>query len=86
MQEVFPITAGIVIGLLSWRYVAARWRLATLIVLSLVFGFIASAISGELAVSLGFIGLDTLFVFLAALGTLAVIVGWKARAARSSFQ
>ena len=77
MQEIFPLASGIVLAVLTQRLVAPRWRVPVLVVLSLVFGFLASLVSGELAVSWGFVSVDTALVLLAALATLAVPLARK---------
>ncbi|MDP9471763.1 MAG: hypothetical protein M3Q71_14055 [Chloroflexota bacterium] len=51
MQEVFPITSGIAIAVLTERLTARRLRLTVLVVLSLLVGFVASLVSGELTLS-----------------------------------
>lgn len=79
MNEVFPVVSGVVIGVLTQRVVAPRLRLGVLLGLALVFGFIASAISGELSLSWAFIWVDTGLVLLAAGVTIVVMAAWRRR-------
>ena len=81
MQEIFPLASGIVLALLTQRLVAPPWRVPILVALSLVFGFLASLASGELAVNWGFVSVDTALVLLAALATLAPPIARKRRPA-----
>ena len=81
MHEVFPIASGVVIAVLTLRLVAPRWRPAVMAVLGLVFGFLASLISGELALSWGFVPIDVALVLLAAGATTVALTAWKRRAA-----
>jgi ABC-type Co2+ transport system permease subunit len=78
MHELFPIAAGVLVGLLTFRIAQPRWRAAALVVMSVVFGFAASAISGELALSWGFLLIDIPLVFLAATATV-LAVNWVRR-------
>ncbi len=81
MQEIFPIAAGVVAALLAWRFAPPRWQGALLAALALIFGFLASLISGELAVSWGFVSVDTALVLLSAVVTLTVLSVWQRRTA-----
>ena len=80
MHEVFPIASGIAVAVLTQRLTAPRLRLAALVVLSLLVGFLASLISGELTLSWGFIWVDALLVLFAAGVTLALTTAWQRRA------
>jgi len=77
MSELFPILAGALIGLAIQWIGDRRIRLATLIGASIVAGFIASFISGELFVSWDFLLVDIPLVFLAALVTNFLLAGWR---------
>ncbi len=79
MHEVLPIVSGIALAVLTQRLVAPRWKLAVLVALSLLVGFVASLISGELSLSWGFIGVDALLVLIAAAITLALTTAWQHR-------
>ena len=81
MQEVLPLAMGLVIGLAVQRVRAPRLRAALLVILCLLFGAVASFLAGELEVSLGFIPVDALLVWV---GALAAVVGaavWRRRRA-----
>jgi hypothetical protein len=83
MDEVFPVLAGIVVGLATHR-VHPMWLRGCLIaVLALVLGAIASWVSGELAISRIYVLIDAAQVGAAGAMT-AVLVGvWRRRRARS---
>jgi len=76
MSELFPVLAGICIGLVVHRIASVRTRNITLFVLSILTGFTASYISGELFVSWGFLLVDILLVLLGAVVTSLVLV-WQ---------
>ena len=80
MQEVFPIAAGAVIGLLVQWIRGPRLRAAVLVLLCLVFGALASFLAGELEVSLAFISVDTVLVFVGALLAVGAAALWRRRA------
>ncbi|MBO9405265.1 MAG: hypothetical protein J7448_09305 [Thermomicrobium sp.] len=69
MGEILPISAGILVGLICWRIASVRLRTAALVVLSVLFGALASLVNGELALSWGFLLIDIPLVFLVAVGT-----------------
>jgi len=69
MGEILPISAGILVGLICWRIASVRLRTAALVVLSVLFGALASLLNGELALSWGFLLIDIPLVFLVAVGT-----------------
>lgn len=74
MNEVFPLVTGALIGAGLWRFVASiRLRWLALLCLSVIVGVAASALSGELELSWGFVPVDMLFVLLAASMTMAVL-------------
>jgi hypothetical protein len=77
MHEVFPVLAGIAVAGLALRVNGLKMRLAVLVGLSLVLGVVASAISGELALSWGFVSVDTALVLLGAATTTALVMGRK---------
>ncbi len=81
MQEIFPLAAGVAIGALAARFVSARLRLPVMFALGLLFGLAASWASGELAVSWGFLSVDTALVIGAALVTAALAGAGQRRAA-----
>ena len=83
MDEVFPVLAGIVVGLASHR-VRPMWLRGCLIaVLALALGAVASWVSGELSISRIYVLIDAAQVGAAGVMT-AVLVGvWRRRHARS---
>jgi hypothetical protein len=83
MQELFPLAAGALIGLAVQWVPGPRLRAAALVALCLVFGAIASYISGELEVSLGFISVDTVLVFVGALVAVGAAALWRRRSSAS---
>jgi hypothetical protein len=79
MQELFPLVSGAVIGLLVQRLRPLWLRVVALVVLCLVFGFLASYLSGELNVSWGFLSVDMALVWLGALAAVALSSVWSRR-------
>ena len=80
MGELIPVAFGAVIGLAVQKVPGARLRAIVLVILCLVFGALASFINGELEVSLGFISVDTVLVFVGALVAVGAAVLWRRRA------
>lgn len=79
MQEFFPILAGFIIGLAVQKISNTKVRIVTLVVLCLIFGALASFISGELAISWGFISVDAALVWLGAAIAASLAFGWRHR-------
>lgn len=83
MDEVFPVLAGIVVGMATDR-VHPMWLRGCLVaVLALVFGAIASWVSGELAISRIYVLIDTAQVGGAAVMTAVLVRLWRRRRERS---
>ena len=80
MDELFPLAAGAVIGLAVQWVRGPRLRAIVLVALCLVFGALASFISGELEVSWSFISVDTVLVFVGALLAVGAAALWRRRA------
>src|SRR6266511_969708 len=80
MQEVFPLVVGALIGLAIQRIHAHSLRAIALVVLCLFFGVLASYMSGELAMSWGFISIDTVLVWVGALLASVIVALWRHRA------
>jgi hypothetical protein len=59
MEEVFPVLAGVVVGLVTSRVMQTWLRVIAVVLLGLAFGAIASWISGELALSWVYVVIDT---------------------------
>jgi hypothetical protein len=84
MQELFPLLAGAIIGLAVQKVRGPRLRAAVLVILCLVFGALASLVSGELEVSWSFVSVDTVLVFIGALVAVGAAALWRRRASRAS--
>jgi hypothetical protein len=82
MHEIFPVAAGAAIGLATFRFVPVRLRWIVLVVLGVAAGVLASAISGELELSLGFIPVDIAQVLIAAVLTYLAARAWQQRTSR----
>jgi hypothetical protein len=81
MEEVFPVLAGVVVGL-AISSVRLMWlRIFLLVVFGLGFGFMASWISGELAMSWAYVLIDTAQVIGAGAMTTVGITVWRRRRA-----
>ena len=82
LDEVFPVLAGIALGLVTWR-VHRRWlRACLLLSSSLLIGAIASWISGELAVSAWYLLIDYAQVLIVAWMTLVLANAYELRILR----
>lgn len=81
MSELFPILAGVAIGLVVQRIAGPRWRALALFALSALAGATASFISGELFVSWNFLLFDIPLVFAAAVAVSLGLSWWRRRAA-----
>jgi hypothetical protein len=77
MQEIFPIVAGMLIGLVAIRINNESLRASFLIALSLIVGGLATYLSGEWLISWAFIGVDSLLVILGVALVGAPIFGWS---------
>jgi hypothetical protein len=80
MDEVFPVVAGIVLGLVVSRFSDPVLRAMAIAVVGLALGTTASWISGELAISWVYVFIDTLQVTVASVMTLGLIAAWRRRA------
>ena len=69
MDEVFPVLAGIALGLITFRIESWMRRWLALGVFGIALGAAASWISGELAISWGYLLIDTAQVVVAAVMT-----------------
>jgi hypothetical protein len=83
VDEVFPVVAGFVAGLLVQRIRTIWLRVSALIVLCLLLGLTASYISGELAISWGFLSVDAALVWLGAAMSVVLVAGWRQWSRRS---
>jgi len=81
MNEIFPVLAGTLIGVVIPYLTTLRRGIALLVVLSMVFGVVASSISGELRESWVYILVDSAQVAVAG-GLMWVLAArWRNRAA-----
>ena len=83
MDEVFPVLAGVVVGLATHRVRPMWLRVCLVAALALAFGATASWVSGELAVSRIYVLIDAAQVGAAAAMTAVVVRVWRRRHARS---
>ena len=83
MSELFPILAGLAIGLVVQRISGSQRRAVALFLLSVLAGLTASFISGELFVSWDFLLFDIPLVFASAVALTLAIGWWRRRAAAS---
>jgi hypothetical protein len=79
MEEVFPVAAGAVIGLLVQSVPGPRLRAIVLVALCLIFGALASFLAGELEISMAFISVDTVLVFVGALLAVGAVALYRRR-------
>jgi hypothetical protein len=80
MDEVFPVLAGVIVGLVVPTVVSrsnVRW--IALVALSVVFGVVATWISGELAISAAYLLIDIAQVLGAAIATVVLVGAWRRR-------
>lgn len=84
MDEVFPVLAGIALGLATFTLRRMWLRVAVVGILGLTLGAVASWISGELAVSRLYVLVDAAQVIVAALLTGVLVRMWLRRRARSA--
>lgn len=82
MEEVFPVLAGIVLGLATCQMTWGPARGVVLAVFSLALGALASWLAGELAVSRLYVLVDAGQVALAAVLTGLAVAAWRRRALR----
>ena len=84
MDEVFPVLAGVIIGLVVPTVMSSRLRWPMLLVVSVALGAVASWISGELAVSAVYILIDVAQVLGASVATWALVLAWRRRSTRAA--
>jgi hypothetical protein len=83
MEEVFPVLAGVVVGLALHHLTSKALRAVLVAVFSLGFGAVAAWISGELAISPVYVAIDAGQVALAAVLTAILAAAWRRRALRA---
>ena len=85
MDEVFPVLAGVVVGLVIPIVVSpSRLRWLVLVVLSVVLGSVATWVSGELAISAVYLLVDITQVLGAAIATVVLVGIWRRRSSARS--
>lgn len=72
MHEVFPVVAGIAVGLVALRVTSLQLRWLLVAVASVIFGVLATIISGEALISWAFVLIDIPLVLGSAIGTMVV--------------
>ena len=82
MEEVFPVLAGVVVGLALHPVTSRVLRSILVLVFSLAFGALASWVAGELAVSPVYVAIDAAQVAIAAILTAMLVAAWRRRALR----
>jgi hypothetical protein len=82
MEEVFPVLAGVVVGLALHPLRSRLLRSLLVFVASLGLGGLASWVAGELAVSPVYIAIDAAQVAIAAILTAMLVTAWRRRALR----
>jgi len=80
MEEVFPVLCGIAVGLVL-NYLPSILRAVAVVVLGIVFGWLAAWVSGELAISWVYALIDTAQVVGAAILTAVLVARWRRRRA-----
>lgn len=73
MHEIFPVVAGVLVGVIAMRIASLQVRAIVIALLSVLFGVAASAVSGELALSWEFVLVDIPLVAISALATVFVL-------------
>jgi hypothetical protein len=79
MDEVFPVLAGIALGLVILRIESRTWRWLALGLAGIALGVTASWVSGELAISWSYVVIDTAQVLAAAVMTSVLASVWRRR-------
>lgn len=82
MEEVFPVLAGVAVGLVAHLVGSIRFRALLIGVFGVAFGTCAGWVSGELAVSWVYLLIDTVQVIGASVMTMFLVRVWLRRQAR----
>jgi hypothetical protein len=83
MEEVFPVLAGIVVGLALHPLKSRVLRSILMLGASVGFGTLAAWLAGELAVSPVYVAIDAAQVAGAALLTAMAVTAWRRRQLRA---
>ena len=81
MEEVFPVLAGVVVGLVTDSVRLVWLRILLLVLSGIGFGVTASWISGELAMSWIYLLIDSAEVIVVAAMTIVGMTAWRRRLA-----
>ena len=82
MEEVFPVLAGVILGLVTYALRPTWLKTVAIAILGVALGALASWVSGELAVSSIYILIDAAQVIVAAVMTGLLAALWLRRRAR----
>jgi hypothetical protein len=77
MQELFPLTVGMIIGALIQKIRRPNLRILALVILCIAFGLVASFINGELSLSWSFLTFDAALVWVGAAVSIGLSAGWR---------
>ena len=77
MNEIFPVSAGILVGLVCSRIPSIRARIIIITLLSILFGYLATVISGESKISWAFLYADMPLVAGSAVGALLAVQWYR---------
>ena len=83
MEEVFPVLAGVVVGLALHSLKSRVLRSILVLIAALGFGALAAWVSGELAISPVYVAIDAAQVAIAASLTAMLVTAWRRRALRA---
>jgi hypothetical protein len=72
VNEVFPVVAGVLVGLIALCISNLRLRTVAYVALSVLFGVLATTLSGEFALGWEFLLIDIPLVMLSAAATVAL--------------
>jgi len=77
MNEIFPVSVGVLVGLVCSRVRSVRGRIVIITLLSIVFGYLATVISGESKISWAFLYADIPLVAGSAVGALLAVLWYR---------
>jgi hypothetical protein len=83
MEEVFPVLAGVVVGLVLHPLKSRVLRSILVLVAGVGLGALAAWASGELAISPVYVAIDAAQVAIAAILTAMLVTAWRRRQLRT---
>ena len=86
MEEIFPVSAGIMLGLVAHLLGSVRLKAALIGSFGIAIGALASWVSGELAISWVYLLVDTAQVVAAGAMTAVLVRAWSRRHTRKVAQ